>query len=161
MGALTQALAKAAQAAGVEIRTGAEVERIRVKEGRAATVVVSSGEEIPAGAVVSNADPRTTFLRLVDTLDLDPNFLLQMRNYRAVGTAAKINLALSGLPSFAALNGSDAKAKLCGRIHIGPDIDYLERAFDAAKYGDFQVSLTWISRSRRLMIRLSRRRAGM
>lgn len=137
MGALTQALAKAAQAAGVEIRTGAEVERIRVKEGRAATVVVSSGEEIPAGAVVSNADPRTTFLRLVDTLDLDPNFLLQMRNYRAVGTAAKINLALSGLPSFAALNGSDAKAKLCGRIHIGPDIDYLERAFDAAKYGDF------------------------
>jgi phytoene dehydrogenase-like protein len=140
MGALTAALAKAATDAGVEIRTEADVEQVLVIEGNASKVVLKGGEEIPARAVVSNADPRTTFLRLVDPLDLDPDFLLKIRNYRAVGSAGKINLALSGLPSFPALNGSDAKTRLSGRIHIGPDIDYLERAFDAAKYGDCSPS---------------------
>jgi phytoene dehydrogenase-like protein len=136
LGALTAALAKAATDAGVEIRTQADVERVLLAEGKASKVVLKSGEEIPARAVVSNADPRTTFLRLVDPIDLDPEFLLKIRNYRAVGSAAKINLALSGLPSFPGLNGGDAKTKLSGRIHVGPDIDYLERAFDAAKYGE-------------------------
>jgi phytoene dehydrogenase-like protein len=139
MGALTAALARAATDAGVEIRSKADVERILVAEGKASKVVLKSGEEIPARAVVSNADPRTTFMRLVDPLDLDPDFLLKIRNYRAVGSAGKINLALSGLPSFPALNG-DAQTKLAGRIHIGSDIDYLERAFDAAKYGDYSPS---------------------
>jgi phytoene dehydrogenase-like protein len=136
MGAFTQALAKAALVSGVEIRTGAKVERIQVNQGKASAVVLANGEEITARAVVSNADPRTTFLKLVDPLDLDPDFLLKMRNYRAVGTVAKINLALSGLPSFPALNGVN-DTRLSGRIHIGPEIDYLERAFDAAKYGDY------------------------
>jgi phytoene dehydrogenase-like protein len=140
MGALAAALKKAASAAGVEIRTETEVERVLVVEGKASKVVLKSGEEITARAVVSNADPRTTFLRLVDPVDLDPDFLMKIRNYRAVGSAAKINLALSGLPTFPALNGDDARARLSGRIHIGPDIDYLERAFDAAKYGDFSPS---------------------
>jgi phytoene dehydrogenase-like protein len=140
MGALTAALAKAATDAGVEIRTEADVERVLVVEGKASTVVLKSGEEIPARAVVSNADPRATFLRLVDPIDLDPDFLMKIRNFRAVGSAGKINLALSGLPSFPAPNGGDARTKLSGRIHIGPDIDYLERAFDAAKYGDCSPS---------------------
>ncbi|HYY96200.1 MAG TPA: NAD(P)/FAD-dependent oxidoreductase [Pyrinomonadaceae bacterium] len=139
MGALTGALAEASKAAGAEIRTGASVARVLVKDGAAAGVVLEGGEEIAARAVVSNADPRTTFLRLVDPTDLDPDFLSKMRGYRSTGTAAKINLALAALPSFAALknSGTDTAAELRGRIHIGPDIDYLERAFDAAKYGDF------------------------
>jgi phytoene dehydrogenase-like protein len=139
MGALTAILAKAATSAGVEIRTKADVDRVLVVEDKASKVVLKSGEEIAARGVVSNADPRTTFMRLVDPLDLDPDFLMKIRNYRAVGNAAKVNLALSGLPSFAALNGDDTK-RLSGRIHIGPDIDYLERAFDVAKYGDCSPS---------------------
>ncbi|MDQ5835276.1 MAG: NAD(P)/FAD-dependent oxidoreductase [Acidobacteriota bacterium] len=139
MGALTGALAEASKAAGAEIRTGASVARVLVKDGAAAGVVLEGGEEIAARAVVSNADPRTTFLRLVDPTDLDPDFLSKLRGYRSTGMAAKVNLALEGLPSFAALknSGADTAAELQGRIHIGPDIDYLERAFDAAKYGDF------------------------
>jgi phytoene dehydrogenase-like protein len=129
IGALAQTLADGATSAGAEIRIAAEVERI--EEGR---VVLSSGEEIEARAVVSNADPRTSFLKLVDPVELDPNFLLKMRNYRAPGVVGKINLKLSGLPSF---QGVDDEAKLTGRIHIGPEIDYLERAFDASKYGEF------------------------
>lgn len=137
IGALTQALAKAASAAGARIRTGAHVTNIRVKEGKAAGVVLASGEEIAAGAVISNADPKNTFLKLVEPVDLDPNFLLKVRNYRSIGAAAKINLALSGLPSFS--GSKNPAADLSGRIHIGPDTDYIERAFDAAKYGDFSA----------------------
>lgn len=140
MGALTQALAAAAIEAGATIRTGASVLRVLVKDGHAAGVVLDDGEEIPARAVISNADPRHTFLRLVDSIDLDPDFLVKIRNYRSVGTAAKINLALDALPNFTALQHvsvSDQAEQLRGRIHIGPEIDYLERAFDAAKYGDY------------------------
>ncbi|HEV7683731.1 MAG TPA: NAD(P)/FAD-dependent oxidoreductase [Pyrinomonadaceae bacterium] len=136
MGALTEALASAARNEGVEIRTGTKVEKIESDENGAAKVVLSSGEEITARAIVSNADPRTTFLKLVDPVYLDPSFLLKIRNYRAQGVSAKINLALSGLPSFSGVS-DDSRDKLSGRIHVGPDIDYLERAFDAAKYGDY------------------------
>jgi phytoene dehydrogenase-like protein len=139
MGALTQALADAAKAAGAEIRTRADVSAVVDADGEKPKVVLGNGEEIESRAVVSNADPRTTFLDLVDPIDLDPNFLSKMRNYRAPGAAAKINLALSGLPAFRAVNGSDATSKLSGRIHIGPEIDYLERAFDASKYGEFSA----------------------
>lgn len=139
MGALSAALANAAKAAGVEIRTSAAVAAIVGADGDKPKVVLKGGEEIESRVVVSNADPRTTFLDLVDPVDLNPNFLSKMRNYRAPGTAAKINLALSGLPSFTGVNGSDPKSKLSGRIHIGPEIDYLERAFDASKYGDFSA----------------------
>jgi phytoene dehydrogenase-like protein len=137
MGALSEALASAARNAGVEIRTGTRVEKIEATEERAAKVWLGTGEEISARAIVSNADPRTTFLKLVDAVDLDPSFLLKIRNYRATGVSAKINLALSGLPSFNGIDSENATAKLSGRIHVGPDIDYLERAFDAAKYGDY------------------------
>lgn len=138
MGALTEALASAARDAGVEIRTGAQVEKIEATEEKAAKVRLESGEEISARAIVSNADPRTTFLNLIDPAYLDPTFLTKIRNYRATGVSAKINLALSGLPAFMGVEGEDEqRARLSGRIHIGPDIDYLERAFDAAKYGDY------------------------
>jgi phytoene dehydrogenase-like protein len=136
-GALTQALAKAATAAGAEIRTSADVTGVQIKDGQAIGVVLASGEEISARVVISNADPRATFLKLVDPSELDPSFLTKIRNYRAHGTVAKVNLALSALPKFSGLSDGDALEKLSGRIHIGPDIDYLERAFDAAKYGDF------------------------
>ena len=126
---LTQALADAAVAAGAEIRTSADV--IRIESGKA---ILRDGEEIESRAIVSNADPRTTFLKLVDPIDLDPNFLSKMLNYRAPGVVAKINLTLSRMPEF---RGVDSEEKLSGRIHIGPEIDYLERAFDAAKYGEF------------------------
>lgn len=139
MGGLTAALAKAAQATGAEIRTDAKVERILVNDGKAAKVALKTGEEISARAIVSNADPRTTFLKLLDPLELNPDFLLKIRNYRSTGSAAKVNLALSALPSVPSLNGDAQNIKLSGRIHIGPEIDYLERAFDAAKYGEFST----------------------
>jgi len=136
MGALTESLAKAAAEAGAEIRTAAEVRQIRIKDGRAVGVELAGGEEIEARGVVSNADPKNTFLKLLDPVELTPSFLSKMRNYRATGVSAKVNLALSALPKFPMLNG-DGTEKLSGRIHIGSEIDYLERAFDAAKYGDF------------------------
>jgi len=136
MGALAAALAQAATGAGVEIRTNAEVAQVQIKDGQSVGVVLTNGEEISAGAVISNADPKTTFLKLVDPAELDPSFHTKVRNYRSQGALAKVNLALSALPKFTSIAG-DAAEKLSGRIHIGPEIDYLERAFDAAKYGDF------------------------
>jgi phytoene dehydrogenase-like protein len=142
LGALASALESAAKAAGVEVRTNARVDRITVTDGRATGVVLADGEEIEARAVVSNADPKRTFLGLLDPTDLAPTFLERIQNYRTVGTAAKVNLALSRLPSFTAVsgNGSGAKESLSGRIHIGPEIDYLERAFDAVKYGEYSAA---------------------
>jgi phytoene dehydrogenase-like protein len=134
MGSITQAMAQAARQAGAEIRTGAEVIEVRLKDGAATGVVLSTGEEIRAKAVVSNADPKRTLLKLVDPAHLPPDFALKLQHYRMPGTLAKVNLALSGLPKFTALNGDSL---MSGRIQIGPGIDYLERAFDDAKYGSF------------------------
>jgi len=142
MGALAQAMATAAQRAGAEIRTEAEVAQIAVKDGAATGVVLADGEAIAANAVVSGVDPRRTFLRLLDPVHLEPDFVVKLQHYRCPGTSAKVNLALSGLPLFTALGrntagGDSPHAALAGRIHIGPEIDYLERAFDDSKYGDF------------------------
>ncbi|HMD98510.1 MAG TPA: NAD(P)/FAD-dependent oxidoreductase [Terriglobia bacterium] len=131
MGALTQAMAAAAVAAGARIRTDAAVSQIVVKDGRVAGVVLASGEETAAPTVISGADPRRTFLRLIDPVHLTPDFLGRVQNYRSMGTVAKVNLALDALPSLG------ASTMLIGRIHIGPEIDYLERAFDDSKYGSF------------------------
>jgi len=136
MGAVTQAMAAAAQAAGAEIRTGVEVIEIHVQNGTATGVLLSTGEEILAKAVISNADPKRTLLKLTDPTHLSPDFVQKMQHYRGNGTVAKVNLALSGLPRFTALKNGDASA-LKGRIHIGNEIDYLERAFDESKYGNF------------------------
>jgi len=135
MGALTNALAQAATEAGAEIRTGVEVVNVQIKDGRAAGVVLTGGEELPAWTTVSAHDPGITVLELLDPGELEPSYRNHMQNYRAHGTVAKVQLALSALPEFVGLT-ENTKDKLSGRIHIGPEIDYLERAFDAAKYGD-------------------------
>ena len=110
MGAVTQAMASAAKAAGAEIRTGAEVIEIRVQNGVATGVLLSTGEEIPAKAVISNADPKRTLLKLTDPTHLSPDFVQKLQHYRGNGTVAKVNLALSGLPKFTALKDGDASA---------------------------------------------------
>ena len=136
-GAVSQAMAAAAKQAGAEIRSAAEVVEIRVKNGAATGVVLSSNEEISTKAVVSNADPKRTLLKLVDSAHLSPDFVMKLQHYRTPGTVAKVNLALSGLPQFTALNGNSPA--LQARMHIGPEIDYIERAFDDSKYGNFSL----------------------
>jgi phytoene dehydrogenase-like protein len=141
LGSFTRALADAARKAGAEIRTNAEVQHILVKDGAVAGLVLADGEEIKIQAVVSGADPKRTFFHLLDPTQLDPTFALRIRNFRANGTVAKVHLALNGLPVFSALDAAEGFLNsLSGRIHIGPEIDYLERAFDASKYGEFSAS---------------------
>ncbi|HEX7894073.1 MAG TPA: NAD(P)/FAD-dependent oxidoreductase [Terriglobales bacterium] len=134
IGAFTSAMAAAAQRAGAQIYTNADVNEIRVKDGVASGVVLSNGREFAARAVASNADPKRTFT-LLEREHLPATLTRRLQNYRMNGTLAKINLALSGPPTFPALNGN--KDALTGRIQIGPDTDYLERAFDESKYGNF------------------------
>jgi phytoene dehydrogenase-like protein len=138
LGALTEAMASAAKQAGAEIRTSTEVEQIQVKNGAVTGVVLAGGEEIHAKCVVSGADPRRTLLGLLDPVHLPPSFVVKMQHYRSQGVAAKLNLALDALPTFSSLkHSSDGNSVLSGRVHIGPGIDYLERAFDHSKYGEF------------------------
>jgi phytoene dehydrogenase-like protein len=134
-GSVSGAIAAAARAAGAEIRTGASVLRVLVANGRARGVVLESGEEIPARLVVSNADPRRTFFGLVGEEHLPDDFAESMRRFRFRGASAKVNLALDRLPDFTCLPG--AGPHLRGAISISPSIQYLERAYDAAKYGEF------------------------
>ncbi|HTF24805.1 MAG TPA: NAD(P)/FAD-dependent oxidoreductase [Candidatus Limnocylindria bacterium] len=138
LGSFTRALAESAKQAGAEIRTDAEVRHILVKDGAVTGIVLADGEEIAVEAVVSGVDPKRTFFHLVDPTQLDPTFANRMKNFRSNGTVAKVNLALGSLPTFTALDATEGFLKaLSGRIHIGPEIDYLERAFDASKYGEF------------------------
>lgn len=132
-GALAAAMAQAATEAGAEIRTNAPVDRIEAGVNGVGAVRLETGDTIAASAVVSNADPRRTFLRLLDPTLLEPGFVWRVQNYRSRGTTAKINLLLSGLPRFAALDGDESLLR--GRVHLGPTIDFLEQAFDASKYG--------------------------
>lgn len=132
-GAIATALERAVRAAGGEVRTNARVTRILVGEERARGVVLQDGSEIRARAVISGAHPQHTLLSLCDPVDLGPEFLWRMRNYRSYGTLAKVNLALSAMPSF---TGLDRRA-VASRIRIAPDVDYLERAFDHSKYGRY------------------------
>jgi phytoene dehydrogenase-like protein len=135
MGAVSQAIASAARAAGATIRTEAQVHRILTRQGRAMGVVLSSGEEIQARLVISNADPRRTFLTMTNEQDLEPEFLEQIKNVKFNGCSMKINLALDGLPSFNAVPGSHLMPHHKTTMHICPSIEYVERAWDEAKYG--------------------------
>lgn len=132
-GALTSAMAEAARSAGAQIRVNAPVARVLVRDGKAHGVLLDDGTEVPATVVVSNADPRRTFLGLVDPVELDPTFLTKVRNYRARGTVAKVHLAVASLPPF---HASSNPGDWHGRLLIAPAVDYLERAFDATKYGE-------------------------
>ena len=134
VGTLTEALASAAKEHGVLIRSGRAVERVMVKEGRAVGVVLENGEEIGARRVVSNADPRRTFMSLVDTVHLSPEFVRKVRNMRFKGVCAKVHLVLGELPKF---NGvPEGSLHLNGIVSISPSLEYLERAYDDAKYGE-------------------------
>ncbi len=138
-GAVADALAAAARESGVEIRTGAEVVQIDVSGGMASAAVIASGERIAASTFVSGADPKRTF-GLVDPAHFEPAFVRRAMNIRTRGTLAKVNYAVSALPRFTSLQSSDPNgqsAALAGRIRLARDIDSIERAFDAAKYGDF------------------------
>jgi phytoene dehydrogenase-like protein len=132
-GALTRAMADAAREAGATIRVDAPVAGVTVTNGRATGVVLANGSELTGQAVISNADPRRTLLNLVEPGELDPGVLQRLRNYRMPGTVAKVNLTLNSLPPFVGIaNPGD----LHGRIHIAPGLDYIEKAFDASKYGE-------------------------
>jgi phytoene dehydrogenase-like protein len=138
MQTLADALAKAARQAGVDIRTGADVSRIEAADGVATAVTLASGETIAARAIVSSADPKRTLLGLLDPIHLEPEVVRRLQNIRAHGTLAAITYAVSALPRFAgveALHGAERTAALSGRIRLARDVDGIERAFDAAKYG--------------------------
>src|SRR5262249_17056939 len=107
LGSFSRALGESAKRAGAEIRTDAEVQQIRMKDGAVSAVVLTGGEEIRAGAVVSGADPKRTFFGLVDPSQLDPTFANRIKNFRANGNIAKVNLALGGLPGFTALDSNE------------------------------------------------------
>jgi len=135
MGAVSNAIADSARSRGVEIRTGAAVERIVVRDGRASGVVLRGGEEIAAKSVASNLDPRRTFLSLMRAEDLPAEFVDGIRKFRSEGTSLKMNLALRGVPEFKALEGSGPGPQHRATMHICPSIEYVERAWDDAKYG--------------------------
>jgi phytoene dehydrogenase-like protein len=132
MGTLSEAIAQSARAAGAEIRTSAEVAHVLIKDGVARGVVLKDGEEIAARVVLSNADAKRTFLKLVDPVHLEPHFAMAVKNIKARGVSAKVNLALDRYPQWRGL-GNEQPAAVC----IAPSMDYLEHAFDDAKYGNF------------------------
>jgi phytoene dehydrogenase-like protein len=134
-GAISESIAGAARALGAEIRTDAGVERVLVKNGRVTGVALASGEEIAADLVVSGLDPRLTFTRLVEPAQLPSDLVEGVRRYKFRGSSGKVNLALSGLPNFTCLPGKGPHLR--GAISISPSLDYLERAYDDAKYGEF------------------------
>ena len=154
-GALSAALASAARAAGAEIRTDAEVTAITSRDGRATGVVLASGEEIAARAVVSGLDPKRTLVGLVDPVALGPSLGWRAGNIRTPGVVAKVNLALKKLRGLPAAAGDDAERLLRGRIVVAPGIDAMERAFDASKYGRASERRSSRRRSRRSWTRPS------
>jgi phytoene dehydrogenase-like protein len=137
--ALTRSIAQAAARFGVTVLTGDGASHIEVVKDRAAAVLLGSGERIGARAVVSAVAPKQTFLSLCDADHLPPEFLWRLKNYRTRGTLAKVNLALSAMPSFRGAT----REMLASRLRLAPDLDYIERAYDHAKYGRFSTN-PWI-----------------
>ena len=134
-GGISEAIGNAARALGAEIRTGAAVEQVLVKDGRVTGVALASGEEIAAPIVASGLDPRQTFMRLVDPKQLPADLVEGVARFKFRGSSGKVNLALSGLPDLTCLPG--VGPHLRGAISMSPSVDYLERAYDDAKYGNF------------------------
>jgi phytoene dehydrogenase-like protein len=136
MGAVCEALARAARAAGADILESSAVARIVVDADRASGVVLESGRQFAAGAVISSADPRTTFLRLLGARHLDTGFVRRVTHLRSRGLAAKLHLALSRAPRFA---GVDARG-LAGRLLVAPSLQHVEHAYNHAKYGEYSAA---------------------
>ncbi len=134
-GAISNAIAAAAQEAGAEIRTKAAVCKILARNGRATGVALEDGEEISATVVSSGVDPHLTFEKFLEPDELPVEFLEDVRRYKFRGSSGKVNLALEALPDFRCLPG--AGTHLRGAISISPSVEYMERAYDDAKYGHF------------------------
>ena len=137
-GGVSLAIASAARALGAEIRTEAPVARIDVHGGRATGVTLESGEELTADVVLSSADARVTLIDLLEPGTLDSEFEAEVRRYKFRGSSGKVNLALDGLPDFTCLPGPGEHLR--GAISFSPSVDYMERAYDDAKYGRFRPS---------------------
>src|SRR5213594_3072766 len=134
-GAISNAIADAAREAGVEIRTKAGIEKILIKNGRATGVVLQNGDEIHANVVSSSVDPNRTFLKLIDAEHLPSEFIEEVRRFKLRGSSGKVNMALDALPDFTCIPGPGAHLR--GAISISPSVEYMERAYDQAKYGAF------------------------
>lgn len=134
-GGFTQVLARAAQSFGAEIRLNAGVSQVITKNGEAVGVALEGGEEIYADVVVSSLDPRRTFLQMVEPRQLPADLVEGIQSYKFQGVSAKVNFALDGLPTYPGLGNGEELYR--GFINVGPSIEYIERAFDEAKYGDF------------------------
>ncbi len=134
-GAISNSIAGAAREAGAEIRTEAQIARILIRDGAVEGVVLDSGEEVRAPVVSSSLDPNLTFLKLIDARELPAEFIEDVRRYKYRGSSGKVNLALDALPEFTCLPG--AGRHLRGAMSISPSVEYMERAYDQAKYGEF------------------------
>jgi len=135
MGAVTDALAAAARKQGVDIQTSSPVARIIMENGQACGVELENGTQHRAGTIVSNADPKTTFFELLGARHLEAGFVRKIQNVRMRGNASKLHLALNGIPQFKGLNQNQAGQRLL----IAPDIEYVEHAFNHAKYGENSI----------------------
>jgi phytoene dehydrogenase-like protein len=134
-GAISNAIADAAKEVGVEIRTQSGIVKIIVRGGRAKGVVLGNGDEIYADVISSSVDPRLTFTKFIEPEHLPGDFLEEVNRYKFRGSSGKVNMALDGLPNFKCMPG--AGAHLRGAISISPSVEYMERAYDDAKYGNF------------------------
>ena len=134
-GAISNAIADAAREAGAEIRTRAGIAKIIVRNGKAKGVVLTNGDEIYAGIVSSSVDPRHTFIHFIEEGLLPGDFLEEVRRYKFRGSSGKVNLALDALPNFKCMPGPGAHLR--GAISISPSVEYMEKAYDDAKYGNF------------------------
>ena len=134
-GAISNSIADAAREAGAEIRTEAPIEKIILKNGQAKGVALKNGDEIFAGVISSSVDPRLTFMKMVGDEHLPEDFTDDLKRYKYRGSSGKVNLALDGLPNLKALPGTGAHLR--GAISVSPGVDYMERAYDEAKYGSF------------------------
>jgi phytoene dehydrogenase-like protein len=142
-GGVSEAIASAARALGAEIRCNAPVARVITRGGRAVGVALENGDEFHAKVVVSGLDPRRSFLQLLDRRELPADFVEAIERYKFRGSSGKVNLALSELPRFTCLEGNAPsraalrQAAWRGAFSISPSLDYVERAYDDAKYGEF------------------------
>jgi phytoene dehydrogenase-like protein len=135
MGAVTEALAAAAKKAGADIRTSSPVSRILMDGMQVSGVELANGEQLAASTVVSNADPKTTIMDLLGARHVEADFARRINNIRAKGNAAKLHLALDGLPDFKGLS----QAQIGQRLVIAPTVEYVELAFNHCKYGEYSA----------------------
>ncbi len=140
-GQISNAIASAARELGVEIRTNAPVSKILIKDNRASGVVLKTAKKFDANVVSSSVDPHLTFEKFIEPKELPSDFLESVRRYKFRGSSGKVNLALNGLPNFKALPG--VGAHLRGAMSISPGMEYMERAYDDAKYGHFSESAVY------------------